>query len=164
MDAGIGSDPARNGTGSGAAARGFTLIELLVAISVLAVLAVGVSLSLGPGRGMAGRGDAAAFATAWDRTATQAITGRAARGLVVTPQGFAPVTRGPEGWLPPGPLRRWQGRAVLSAPPSASPDAPSLVFLPNGHSSPFTLTLRPRNGAEVTRCDSDGWTGLRCDG
>lgn len=148
-----------------AADAGFTLIELLIAVAVLAVLAVGAGLAAGRGAA-ADVGDATAFRAAWKQAADLAVTGQSPRGLRITARGFAPVRFGADGWQAPGPQRRWQGRAVFAPgpAPASAPGTPDIVFLPNGQSSAFALTLRARAGGAARRCASDGWTGLRCDG
>jgi len=144
---------------------GFSLLELVVVVAVLAVLAVGVSLGAGlgtgPGRSGAGnRGDLATFQQAYDQARSLAIHGAARRGLRITPQGRQVALWQGGDWQVSDQLQRWRGQvSYLARGPQAqtSPEAPNLLFLPNGQTSAFDIQF------DGTHCRSDGWTGLTCD-
>lgn len=148
---------------------GFTLIELLVVVSVLSVLALGVTLGTGGVFARASdspRGVADRFALAMNAARDQAVLGRQRIGVIPLGAGWV-VTEpdGGDGWrvvgqvvddLPGGMRWRINGRPHL---PSRSPDLsrqPLIVMVPDGRTTPF--------GADFgdIRCVSDGWTAVVC--
>lgn len=144
--------------------QGFTLIELLVVISVLAVLSVGATLAVS-GRGM----DTAASDRAWFEAQFRALgdlamQGRTSKGLSITPQGLSFAHRTGDGWDIGNPVRPWQGTVtVASLRPRPAVDAPEIILLANGQSTAFNIRFSGNRGASQS-CQSDGWTGLTCDG
>ncbi len=137
--------------------RGVTLIELMIVVAVMATLAVGVSL--GVGRPTTGSdSDLARFQASYDIQRSLAIHGLQHRGVRISGQGLQLLQRQEGRWQAPTPPQPWRGRvSYLAQGPQARPDAPNLVFLPNGQTSAFVVTF------DTTRCRSDGWTGLICD-
>lgn len=139
---------------------GFSLIELLVVVAVLAVLAVGASLAAG--RGPLVQSDADLFVRHFASLRQSAVQGHEVRGLRVTPQG-AQVARYTGGtWVVASKVVPWRGRSVfVRRSPNLAPDAPEIVFLPNGQTSAFSIQFRAGQERFVT-CQTDGWADLSC--
>ena len=149
--------PAGMDTGRDHAASGFSLIELLVVIALLSVLSLGAVMAAGP---RPGAGDPERFRLAFERERDLAVLGGRSAGLFVTLKGVQRAVPGNGAWQADGGELPWRTRAVLTVTARLDnrPGAPQLIFLPDGRSSAFALVFG--GGA---RCESDGWTGLRCD-
>ncbi len=140
---------------------GFSLIEVLVAAAVLAVLAAGVSLSVGR-EGDKTETDQALFQRNFDALAQIAIAGAQTKGMQFTPKGMQLATKRATGWDISEHVLTWRGRATVETDRRATTATePDLVFLANGESTPFTIVFR--DGTDITRCKSDGFTGLTCE-
>lgn len=153
----------RSGPGSGREAgrtRGFSLIELVVATAVLAVLTAGVTISA---VSRPGAGDAAVFAARWDMAQAAARLSRVRRGLdissqALTPMAWHPATATtPARWQEAGRPRRWRRPVRFDTRGVVAQGQPEVVILPDGRSTAFSVAFRGGG-----RCESDGWTGLRC--
>ncbi len=154
MDLGIGHK-------TGSVSAGFTLIELLVAIAVLATLAVGASLVAT--RSAGGGSEAARFERNYLASRQLAVGGQQMRGIAITPRDFQPMRYGADGWQALGRAIRWQDRVSLAPRGGPQPVGwPEIVFLPDGRSSAFSIRFGA--GRSSIACESDGWTGLTCDG
>ncbi len=148
-------------TRTGSVSAGFTLIELLVTIAVLATLAVGASLVAA--RSPGGGSEAARFERSYMATRQLAVGGQQMRGIAVTPRGFQSMRYGAGGWEALGRAIRWQDRVSLAPRGAPQPAGwPEIVFLPDGRSNAFSIRFGA--GRRSTACESDGWTGLTCDG
>lgn len=136
---------------------GFSLVELTVVVAVIASLALGVSLTLGRAPSPETR-DLAQFRATYAQVRSLAIHGQETRGLLITSQGQRLARWQATGWQMSEHMQAWQGAVTyLSGSPRRSdPEAPNLLFLPNGQTSAFWIQLGP------VRCQSDGWTGLTC--
>lgn len=136
---------------------GFSLIELLVVIAILAVLSVGAVLTTG--RGGDGASDMDRFQRSYALMRSLAIQGREARGLMVQGTGLRRARMGVEGWGVSDSTQPWVGRVAFTRQGEVFvPGDPDIRFLPNGRTSAFSIGF-----ATGGRCESDGWTGLRCD-
>lgn len=140
---------------------GFSLIELLVVIAVLAVLSVGATLSISRGGDPSkDAADMTRFQTSFATTRAMAIQGREMRGLLVQGEGIRRAHVGPEGWVLTTSVQPWRGKVAFARQGEAfEPGAPDIRFLVNGRTSAFSITF-----AAGGRCESDGWTGLTCEG
>lgn len=153
----------------GAGQGGFTLVELVIVVAVLAVLAVSVTLTGAFARasGPAER-SAAAFARAVALARDRALVRRAPQGLAPLADGWqmmAPAADG-GGWVAEGtpgaaPGAVWSVAGTPFRPVAGvAPQAPAVVFLPDGRSTPFALELPGRGGPLA--CRTDGWEAPRC--
>jgi len=143
---------------------GVSLIELLVVVAVLSVLAIGVSLPLRDG-GSQAPADAARFASMFERTRTLAIHGQTQQGLRLTSRDMALMKLTADGWQTSRQSIRFQGRADFRTKTPANAlsalDAPEIIFLPNGQTTPFDLIFFG-SGSRSAVCKSDGWMGVEC--
>ena len=148
---------------------GFTLIELVVVMAIMSVLALSVSFSaarMGAGQ----QSDVAGFSAQFERLYERAIMGRAPLALSLSDRGWQmlrPDDSTPDRWIAVGRVRVLRGEArfeTADLTPARRTGAPllyaDLVFLPNGQSTPFRVAFISAQG--VTRCTSDGWTGVKC--
>lgn len=136
---------------------GVTLIELLVVITVMASLAVGVSLSAG--RSVApGESDLARFRNAYELARSLAVHGMQRRGVLISADGSRSARWVAGDWVIAKRLQPWRNRvSYLVEGRRPGPETPNIIFLPNGQTSAFVISFAQ------ARCSSDGWTGLRCD-
>lgn len=156
----------RRGRGGG---RGFTLVELLVVIAVLAVLAVAVTLNGAFARGgSAAERAAAGFDRALALARDRALALRATQGLAPLVDGWQLMAPDPDGsgWVAAGAPGAAPGAAwTVAGQPfrpvaGAAPEAPVVLFLPDGRGTAFALRLP--DGAGGLACRSDGWEAPRC--
>lgn len=141
--------------------QGFSLIELLVVISILAVLAIGVSLATARAPNAASM-DLAAFEKRFETMRARAIQGQQIEGLFVTPRGHQLARFQRSFWQYAGAELKWSGRVIFrTKAPSVVALAPEILFLPNGSYSPFSVEFVSRS--EHIRCDTDGWQKLTCE-
>ena len=158
MDAGIAPPPSRD--------AGFTLIELMIVVTVLSILTVSVGLSMSFGRVERRVSDDAQRLQRYvTKLQENAIYSRRPRGLMLSARGwrvaqFNPQTRV---WDTEGYGQDWQGAASVRLGYRSFGVArlPDVVFLPDGRSTPFEITLS--YGGSFSTCKNDGWTGLICD-
>jgi hypothetical protein len=143
-----------------------TLIELLIVVAVLSVMVAGLGLSTGRGAAP-GQTDQARFEDRFEALRSLAVHGGVPRGLVIELGGLRQAEYGADGWQVSDHLMRWRGRVahrVLTGGGGAT--GPTLVFLPNGQTSAFRISFAGAGAfagaSPVTRCTSDGWTGLQC--
>jgi len=140
---------------------GFSLIELVVVVAIMSVLVVGASLAAS--RSGQGQSDVQRFVRQFDLARALAVQGRQAQGLLVTNRGYRLAHSGADGWVMGPSEHRWRGNAVVqSNTRRAGPLAPNMIFLPNGHTSAFSITFTTRD-APTVRCAHDGFTGLTCN-
>lgn len=160
MDTGITPRPAPD--------AGFTLIELVIVVTVLSILTVSVGLSMSFGRPeRRASDDAHRLQDSFTRLQQGAIYSRVRRGLMISNRGWKVAQFDPASgiWNTEGYVQRWLGAASFRVLERAFPlgpgGAPDVVFLPDGHSTAFEITLS--YGESFTLCKNDGWTGLICD-
>ncbi|MGC1497772.1 MAG: type II secretion system protein [Sulfitobacter sp.] len=142
---------------------GITLIELLVVMTVLAILAVGVSLTaFGSGKQSA-QSDKEAFRKHFNAMRGLAIQGRSARGLSVNSNGLSTALVKKGDWQIKSPLHQWSGTVTLSRlTPRSEQGAPDIILLSNGQNTAFDIIFSDRR-SRPQKCNSDGWAGLICD-
>ncbi|MFK7940743.1 MAG: Tfp pilus assembly protein FimT/FimU [Roseovarius sp.] len=140
---------------------GFSLIELLVVIAVLAILSVGATLSVSRGGDPSkDAADMTRFQTSFATLRAMAIQGRETRGLVVQGEGMRRARPGEDGWVLTQSVQPWRGKVAFAKQGEAfEPGGPDIRFLANGRTSVFSIGF-----AAGGRCESDGWTGLTCEG
>ncbi len=141
---------------------GITLIELLVVITVLSILAVGVSLTaINSGRQSA-LSDKEWFRAQFSAMRSLAIQGNSPRGLNVTNAGpsIAKIKNGE--WAIKSPARQWSGTVTIArVMPRSKQGAPDIIMLANGQNTAFDIVFSDRK-SRPHKCSSDGWTGLIC--
>lgn len=141
---------------------GVTLIELLIVVAVLSVLVVGIGLSTGRGA-VPVQSDQARFQDRFETARSLAVHGGLPRGFDIEPQGLRQMRYGPDGWRSSPSLTRWRGRVTYRVQAGIAGTAtPAIVFLPNGQTTAFSISFV--DDGRITRCTSDGWTGLQCRG
>ncbi len=142
---------------------GITLIELLVVITVLAILAVGVSLTAFGSGQQSAQSDKETFRKQFNAARGLAIQGRSARGLNVGPTGLSTAVMKKGDWVIKPILHQWSGTATISRlGPRSKQDAPDIILLANGQNTAFDVIFSDRR-SRPQKCSSDGWTGLICD-
>lgn len=136
---------------------GFTLIELLVAVAVMAVLTLGAVLAVGRGQDRQVAPDMALFMERFAVARALAVEGRRTGGLQVRARETRLYWQVGGEWVAQSDPVPWRGRVGFRrAGGPAGQDQPDILFLPNGQTTPFTMSFP---GGD---CESDGWTGLRC--
>jgi len=141
---------------------GFSLVELLVSVAVLSVLAVGVGLSVGRGPSAQSH-DASLFARNFEIVRAQAIHSNTIRGLILDGDALRMSRQDEEGWHVSEPLGQWRGRVLATGPRVNGADG--VLFLPDGHTTPVSVTFRARlGGGQTIHCETDGWAAMKCDG
>lgn len=136
---------------------GFTLIELLVAVAVMAVITLGAVLAASRGQVEEMAPDMVSFTERFALAQALAIEGRRTGGLEVGPEETQFFWRVGANWVPQADPVPWRGRVRFDGPPGAAwQERPDILFLPNGQTTPFTMSFASG------QCGNDGWTGLRC--
>ena len=139
------------------APRGFTLVELLAVAAILTLVVAGATLAVG--RAVPVSSDPARLSDRFGQARALAVTGQTVLGLVIEAEGLRAATRHETGWRL-GPVEPWQGAVLRVTPADAVDGTPAVVFLPTGQTTAFAVTFDGPRG--VIRCETDGWTGLRC--
>jgi prepilin-type N-terminal cleavage/methylation domain-containing protein len=144
---------------------GFSLIELLVVISVLAVLSAGVTITATRRGSDVANPDFTWFQRNYEIMNAFAIEGRQSKGLILDAKGAQVARKTLIGWELVGDEHRWINRVTILRDTTASldPNQPDIVFLANGQTNVFSVTFSSAK-APASMCQSDGWTGLICDG
>lgn len=86
---------------------------------------------------------------------------------MIGPQAMQIVRSDGAAWRVSAMVRRWAGRVAFveeNRAATAEPDTPDIVFLPTGATSAFSISFSARGGGGTTRCETDGWAGLSCQG
>ncbi|MBY6092511.1 GspH/FimT family pseudopilin [Maritimibacter alkaliphilus] len=148
------------------------MIELLVVVTIMAVLASGVSLVSARGTSTA-QADVARFQRLFTQARDRALITGQTQGLYLTGNGlkWAGSVPGSAGrnWQPVGRGQTWQG-TVRFAPretpvSSAGGGLPDILFLSTGQSSAFEATFLEdnwRGDRAVFLCRGDGHGLPRC--
>lgn len=145
------------------------MIELVIVLTVLAVLTISVSLSMSFGRtSRQASDDARFFQENYDRLRTAAIHSQTPRGLMITPTGWrvARLDAVAQSWTATGREIPWRGAVFFRRKGplvlAAVAGLPDVILLPDGRSTAFEIEFNMKQ--DISRCRSDGWQGVTCDG
>ena len=139
--------------------EGFTLVEILAVVAIVGILLVVASVNLFPSDEQLSRRDAAAVATAVERTRDTAWFGGVPMAISFEDSGVKPWKLEGNAWQPradrEGPLPDVRILAVQVDGQPLEPGA-RLVFLADGLGTPFSVRLEARGRSWAIEGDAAG--------